>query len=367
MSEYVKRIDELTSNIHVDFIDFTQPRDKASIPTQVSSEFITNREQGDWAEELLVAAINKTSKNHVAVKYGKSDDTVAGEAGFNDFFESYQEELDRIGKRPDLLIFKKKDFDENLGYDISKIDHAQIEEYVKKAVAGIEVRSSAFLYDRYEIAMADKVAIATSNAIAIKDEILSNFKEELSLPSRSQYIRILESITPETISDIDFRVPSWRSDARLAELSSLLKNLKANLKELQKRTYLSITPKVEDIKVVYKWIKTFQVPHYYFQVFFDKVYGISFEKILQLISNPDNDGCAYFLESDVKNQNKTTIKIKSNIGSEIASKVDEPEHYSQRKEMSRGRLLFYVCFKGGEAYLNIGNLSNTLGIPINDF
>ena len=49
------------------------------------------------------------------------------------------------------------------------------------------------------------------------------------------------------------------------------------IKEIQKRDYLSITPKVEDIKVVYKWIETFNVPHFYFQVFFDKVYGISFE------------------------------------------------------------------------------------------
>ena len=367
MNSYVERIDELTNIIHVDFIDFSQPRDKASVPTQVSSEFITNREQGDWAEELLMSAINKFSKNHVAVKYGKSDNTIAGEDGFNDFFEAYQEELDKIGKRPDILIFKKVDFNAELGYDISKIDHCLIDGYVKNAIAGIEVRSSAFLYDSYEYAMAEKVAKATERALTIKEEILANYITELNHESRFHYIQILNSITPETISDIDFRVPSWRSNARLAELSSLFKELKANLKELQKRTYLSITPKVEDIKVVYKWIKTFNVPHYYFQVFFDKVYGISFEKILQLISDSNNEGCSYFLESDVKNQNKTTIKIKSNIGSEIASKVDEPEHFSQRKVMNRGRLLFYVGFKGGQAYLNIDKLSRILGIASNEF
>ena len=151
-----------------------------------------------------------------------------------------------------------------------------------------------------------------------------------------------------------FRTVSW--------IEQIFKQLKSAIREIQKRDYLSITPKVEDIKVVYKWIETFNVPHYYFQVFFDKVYGISFEKILQIISNPDNDGVIFSIESDTKNQNKTTIKIKSNTGMEIASKVDEPEHHSVRKEMDRGRLLFYVSFQGGTAYIDVDKLKYILNI-----
>jgi type II restriction enzyme len=122
---------------------------------------------------------------------------------------------------------------------------------------------------------------------------------------------------------------------------------------------------VEDIKVVYKWIETFNVPHFYFQVFFDKVYGISFERILKIISNSDNEGDIFSVESDTKNQNKTVIKINSQSGVEIAYKVDEPDHESVRKEMNRGRLLFYVTFKGGTAYLDITQLKNILGISSN--
>lgn len=51
----------------------------------------------------------------------------------------------------------------------------------------------------------------------------------------------------------------------------------------------------------------------------------------------------------------------------IASKVDEPLHESVRKEMDRGRLLFYVTFKGSTAYLNIENLRTILGIKGTDF
>ena len=359
---YFEKVRKLTKGIPAELVDFSQPRDLARTPTQASSNFITNKEQGDWAENLITRAINETSKNFVAVKYGKSDDLVAGEDGFDTFYQEFQNELDTIGKRPDLLIFKKSDFDTNLGFDISRILHDKITDYVKKAVAGIEVRSSAFLIDRYEEAMQIKTERFTKIALETKDKILAGYQDVLSHPSRENYIDLLNSITTKTLNVTDFKVPGWRSNERLIQLNDLFKQLKSAIKEIQKRDYLSITPKVEDIKIVYKWIETFNVPHFYFQVFFDKVYGISFEQILQIISNPDNEGVIFSVESDTKNQNKTTIKIKSKEGIEIASKVDEPDHESVRKEMDRGRLLFYVTFKGGAAYLDIDNLAQILGI-----
>lgn len=97
---------------------------------------------------------------------------------------------------------------------------------------------------------------------------------------------------------------------------------------------------------------TYDVPHFYVQVFFDKMYGMSFQHILELVSNPDLEGEKYFIEQDTKNQNKTTIKIPSQDGVCLAEKVVEPNHRSVRKELNRGRLLFYVKFDGGEACLD---------------
>ena len=74
-------------------------------PTMASSEFLTNKEQGDWAEKLVLDAINSYSKDYCAVKYGRSDSLSAGDPGFKDFYTSYQRELNTIGKKPDLLIF----------------------------------------------------------------------------------------------------------------------------------------------------------------------------------------------------------------------------------------------------------------------
>lgn len=357
----------MTKNVPATLVDFSLPRDPARTPTQASSNFITNKEQGDWAENLITRAINETSKNFVAIKYGKSDNLVAGEDGFDAFYQNFQTELDSIGKRPDLLIFRKADFDEKMGSDISQIPHHQITEYVKKAVAGIEVRSSAFLIDRYEAAMQIRTEKFTQIAIQIRDRILREYIDILEQPARSKYIPVLQAISLETLSVTDFKVPGWTSSERLVQLNDLLKELKKTIKEIQKRNYLSITPKVEDIKVVYKWIESFNIPHYYFQVFFDKVYGISFEQILTVISNPDNEDVIFSVEADTKNQNKTTIKINSKSGVQIAQKVDEPKHESVRKEMLRGQLLFYVTFKGGSAYLDINNLCAILGINKTEF
>ena len=125
---YYDKIRQLTKTVSTALVDFGLPRDPARTPTQASSNFITNKEQGDWAENLVFRAINETSKNFIAVKYGKSDDLVAGEDGFDAFYQDFQVELDTIGKRPDLLIFRKEDFIKELGFDISQISHHKITE-----------------------------------------------------------------------------------------------------------------------------------------------------------------------------------------------------------------------------------------------
>ena len=219
------------------------------------------------------------------------------------------------------MIFKKSDFDTNLGYDISQVPHSTITDYVKKAVAGIEVRSSAFLIDRYEEAMQIRTLKFSQLALQTRDKILAEYSDLLEQPNRSKYIPVLQSITAETLSVTDFKVPGWSSSERLVELNNLFKELKKSIKEIQKRDFLSITPKVEDIKVVYKWIETFNIPHFYFQVFFDKVYGISFEQILQIISDPDKEGVVFSVEKDTKNQNKTTIKINSKVEFKLPIKL----------------------------------------------
>lgn len=364
---YKERIQELIHKVPKTLVDLDIPREQARTPTQASSNFITNREQGDWAENLVLRAFNETSKNFVAVKYGKSEDRVAGEEGFDEFYQQFQVELDTIGKRPDVLIFRKEHYNPDWNYDISRIPHEQLHPLVHNAIAGIEIRSSAFLIEKYDRAMQIRLKHYTDIALKTKQIILENYTDLLQHPLKKKYIDILNSITEETLSATGFNRPSWSSSERLIELTEHFKILKESIKQVQKREHLSITPKVEDLKVVYLWTQTYDVPHFYFQVFFDKVFGISYENILSIISNSEEEEVKFFLERDVKNQNKTTIKINSKSGVEIANKVDMPTHKSQLKELDRGRLLFYVTFEGGVAYLDVKNLITILGINENEF
>ena len=360
MTKYKDIINNICGNIHTGLIDFDEPRSEASMPTQASSEFITNKQQGDWAEDVIYRAINDNSDNIVAVRYGKSDDLVAGDEGFEQFFNDYQNELDTIGKRPDILLFKKSDFDEKLGYDISSKKSSEIGDYVSKAIAGIEVRSSAFLINKYTEEAQRVVVENTDRAVELKNDVLSNYIDLLE-QKRPELIDILQQLNETSVRTLDFRVTSWRSSQRLQELSLKLSEIKKCLKTIQKRNSLSITPKVEDIKVVHKWIMTYNVPHFYVQVFFDRVYGISFKHIIELISNPDLEDDKYFIEQDTKNQNKTTIKIPSQDGTCLAQAVNEPNHHSVRKEINKGRLLFYVKFDGGEAFIDKQNFDSLFG------
>ncbi|MBO4589143.1 MAG: AccI family restriction endonuclease [Bacteroidales bacterium] len=354
MKTYKDSINEICSNIHTGLVDFSEPRERASIPTQASSEFITNKQQGDWAEDVLFRAINENSENLVAVRYGKSDDLVAGDVGFEKFFNNYQEELDTIGKRPDLLLFNKADFDPGLGLDISMKDSNEICSYVSKAIAAIEVRSSAFLINKYTEETNRVLQENIDKAISLRNKILSEYLDVLE-QKRPELVPLLRQLDDVSVRSLNFKTPTWRSSSRLQELSSLLSEIKKCLKVIQKRNSLSITPKVEDLKVVHKWIQTYDVPHYYVQVFFDRIYGMSFQHILELIANPALEDEKYFIEQDSKNQNKTTIKIPSQDGICLAGAVTEPNHHSVRKELNKGRLLFYVKFDGGEAFLDKEN------------
>jgi len=50
---YYKQVREVTKIIPTTIVDFTFSRDRTYPPTQASSNFITNKEQGDWAEDLI--------------------------------------------------------------------------------------------------------------------------------------------------------------------------------------------------------------------------------------------------------------------------------------------------------------------------
>ncbi len=94
--------------------------------------------------------------------------------------------------------------------------------------------------------MQNRTTTHLNKAIKIKNKILSEYSDILEHPKKKHFIEILNGLNKDTINAVNFRRPSWYATDRLTELSLLFKDLKENIIIVQKRDYLSITPKVED-------------------------------------------------------------------------------------------------------------------------
>lgn len=324
-------------------------------PTAASSDFLTNREQGTWAEEVVIRAINDHAGGLRAVRYGDTDATAPGDPDFKNHFSDYQEELNTIGKRPDILIFRS---------DVPGIEDPVTQpEIVRRATAALEIRSSSFLSERYSSFMSSRVRAAEARCLDVQREILAEPNCSLLAEKNPVLYDLVRNASIPTFRELSFRQPSWRSTPALRRLTELLKTLKSEIAILHRRDYLSITPKLEDLCLVNRWIQRFGVRHYYLQVFFDKAYLISFLDILRTISKPEGDGATFRIEEDVKNQGKTTIKINIAAGTEVVGRMQMPLHHSVMRTLERGRLLFHVRFSGGTAYLDRDAFLKALGEP----
>jgi type II restriction enzyme len=320
-------------------------------PTQAFSEFLTNKEQGDWAERTFITNFNRSQDRLWAVKYGRSEDLVAGEAGFDAYYRAYQAELGEIGKRPDLLIFDHAAFSARLGEltDISTLPRATLDGLVTTARLAVEVRSSAFLSRRYD-AFAAQAREGTEQAIMECARLLLA-QHRGALADAGGWLSYLERTVVHGVdpgADVP-RALARRSTAELAKASALTKQLKDGLKSLARRDFLSLTPKAEDLSQVYRWIQRFGVPHHYCQVFFDRAVILSFEEILTILTDPARENRDFYIESDEKNQGKVTFKFNVQLGEEVMTDVVLPEHASAMKELPKGRLLFYVRFEPSQA------------------
>lgn len=109
------------------------------VPTQAFSEFLINRELGDWAEGLVAQEIRHAAPGLATCRYGRSENLIAGEPGFEAFYTDYIRELRTLGKRPDVLVFRGGAPAEAV---FAQADSAQAMAAARGACAALEVRSS---------------------------------------------------------------------------------------------------------------------------------------------------------------------------------------------------------------------------------
>lgn len=349
---YLQRIDALKARLEAmgSAAKLDLPFVPGRPPTQAFSEFLTNKEQGDWAERTFIDNFNALGGPLWATKYGRSEDLIAGEPGFNAYYAAYQDELKEIGKRPDVLLFEREYLRNRnmLIPDISTQDRSYLDGLVPSARAAIEVRSSAFLSRKYEDAAQTEASSLRLELRSFACQLRDGFGDELTRFS-PDWLAYANALADGRTFGPPPRALSRRSTQRLQQASELTRCIKDRLKQLDQRRFLSITPKAEDLSLVYRWLKRYSVPHYYCQVFFDRAVLISFERILELVADPERENVDFYVESDEKNQGKVTFKIDVRLGMELMKQIDLPEHSSAMKKLPWGRLLFYVRFEPSTA------------------
>jgi type II restriction enzyme len=68
---YKKRISQLIRSLDLGIDPDVQVSGRP--PTMANSEFLTNKEQGDWAERIVQSAINENDLGLLAVQHGRSN------------------------------------------------------------------------------------------------------------------------------------------------------------------------------------------------------------------------------------------------------------------------------------------------------
>lgn len=369
---YSKEINELAESANQSHSDMNlfPEFEKGRTPKALRSNFLINKEQGDWAEETVKQMINART-NSVALEYGRGNEKTAGEKGFEDFYQNYQEELVRIGKCPDILVFDdkpRKDVIEDIS-DVTEVPRENVVDKASLATSGLEVRSSTFLFEEYKSHNKEIIEQIQSDIGNIWDKIesfishinpntveysdrwtdyISKLKKYKNAPTGSDLPRFTNSSRIKRMLDEQL---NKRQRKEFIELTEELRQKKRKIRSTEESS-LSFTPKVEDLVSIKKWINKHNVDHYYVQVFYDRIFCISFKQILELLSNSEKYGKTYEFNEHTRNQLKTTIDIDLSEGQEIATLPGIPKISSKMKVGKKGRVATYNSFDSTDEYIH---------------
>ncbi|MFV9505079.1 MAG: AccI family restriction endonuclease [Oscillochloridaceae bacterium umkhey_bin13] len=262
------------------------------------SDFLMRWSQGVWSEERLIQAINTTT-DYYAIPYGPS-----GTAPDHDVrqFELYFERLEAAGlgkiKRPDLLLFHKTD---------------------QSVVDGL-IESYGGLGELPFIAEPDLSALLDRALLAVECEN-SLWKAE-QMP--------------------DYHTP-LRKQKRLGDKLGLRKNA----------VLPTIILKEEDLEPLQSWQDSIGIPIHIWHVFFDRAYGIAFDRICELIEEGTVEPFKQVFQAPGGGiSHKTIYKTHYHHAYNLGRSIDEPILSAQSIIDKNGHILPYVTFTGGTLQLD---------------
>lgn len=258
------------------------------------SDFLMRWSQGVWSEKRLIESINKT-EDFYALPYGPS-----GTAPTDDVraFELYFERLDKAGlgkiKRPDLLIFNKKDL----------------------------------------------------NSI---DKIVNNFGGISELPFIKE--KDLKKLLDEAILAVECENSLWVAE-KMPDFNSQLSSQKwLNGKMGLKKTAVlpTLIIKEEDRTPLLKWQRTNKINIHIRHVFYDKAYGLSLNDAVRLLKKglvlPT---VQVFQAPGGATTKKTIYKFYYHYAYPLGTSTESPRLVSDYIEDKNGHILPYVRFEGGK-------------------
>jgi hypothetical protein len=336
------------------------------IPTDVSSEFTINDLMGSWAERLVYRTIKDHADNIVPIMYGRSDQLIAGQEGFADLWKEHMTELDTIGKRPDVLIYKSEDA-QSLFADMTNIAKEQsLWKNVNQAVAGLEVRSSKQNLTINEEYKDKKIGEHYESLKALIKVVVAGIKaENLQMDKIDVMLDWLEKIDKD---DFPSTIPRKVTISRSIQDNDLINSYNQIFVHLKKissilASYRSFTVKVEDLEITNKWVSKYNVPHYYIQVFDDRVYAISTLEIFKVILDDGLKNTHWKLEKNPKNQMKSTFYVNLDRGVLIGQLSKQAEIVPVKIYLDNGRVIYATDFKNGELELDYRKFTECIQYP----
>ncbi len=285
---------ELRGHAHIPWTDYhLNPRRLRG------SDFLMRWSQGVWSEERITQAVNETD-DFFALPYGPS-----GTAPDNDprAFELYFERLEKAGlgkiKRPDLLLFRqanKNDVVETVARlgGVEELpfipeDNADMQELLSKAIIAVECENSLW---------------------------------------RAR------------------KMPDY--DAKLTPQRRL--NGKLGLKKTA--VLPTVIIKEEDRALLKAWQRGAGVPIHIWHVFFDEAYGISLDRVEELVTSGLIEPTAQTFQAPAgATATKLIYKVYWHYAYALGHSTEDPNLVPAHIEDKNGHILPYVKFEGGRIEL----------------
>jgi hypothetical protein len=155
--------------------------------------------------------------------------------------------------------------------------------------------------------------------------------------SEQSYVET-ESLVKQAIAAVEVRSSKFEALKYMA-----VRRQQRETGKVSGRDTPSFTVKVEDLVIVYRWLKRHRVPQSYCQVFFDSVFAINFLDIFATIGS----GGGFTIEKPEKSQEKATIMIPIIAGTQIGRATSMPTFAAEHRVTKLGRHDAFVVPQGG--------------------